>query len=655
MSPYTATISLPDKRQSPSRVLLTLGIAVSLVPCAGADWPHLRGANYDGIATETGLAESWPADGPPVLWRRDLGPGYSGFIVAEGKAYTQHQTLGGQYLLCLDPDSGQTVWETRYDWPWQPKGAYPGPYATPTWYRGRIYYASPTGLVGCVDAMTGFSLWSRNVREQFQGKGCEFGYAATPLVEEDRVVLPVGGPAASLVALHADDGHTIWTTGSDPASYCPALPIMFQGRRCVVGYLQNALVLTDLATGKLLHRQPLSSGYDEHSAWPLYQEPHLLLASPFRVPAMRLRLEPGPEDALLCPPQWSSGELCNDIASSVLYEGHIYGFDLKQLQASKHRPSRGSFKCLDWSGGKVCWSTDRVGHASVLVADGKLFLVNDTGSLILARSDPEEYRELARTKLFDDEICWTPPTLSEGRLFVRSPSEAVGVYVGRPENAAGPPASVTPRLPVRSWRFDPGWLLSRERDYPNDAPSWEEMELWFAACVLLVFGGAALGTGLVHLLAKGLFGRQLPGSLFFFGLAFVLGFLGPNVFSSLLDRCVFTWPASLYAAFHATLLACWWAEQQPGQRRARWLARLAIVGFLLVGYVYFELCKTVGMFIGWSFLFGFLAASPFTFLAVRAERKQQQFWIVAVWTLVAFAAFFWSCQGLLLWKTAGGG
>ena len=58
-------------------------------------------------------------------------------------------------------------------------------------------------------------------------------------------------------------------------------------------------------------------------------------------------------------------------------------------------------------------------------------MLNDTGTLILARADPEEYRELARTQLFDDEICWTPSTLWRGKLFLRSPSRAVCVYVGR--------------------------------------------------------------------------------------------------------------------------------------------------------------------------------------------------------------------------------
>ena len=130
-----------------SRLLFTFCLIIIPAPFASADWPHLRGPSYDGVSSETGLVETWPAGGPPRLWTRELGQGHSGFIVAEGRVYTQRQNLSGQYLLCLDPDSGQTIWETRYDWAWQLKGAYPGPYATPTWYRGKVYYASPSGLV----------------------------------------------------------------------------------------------------------------------------------------------------------------------------------------------------------------------------------------------------------------------------------------------------------------------------------------------------------------------------------------------------------------------------------------------------------------------------------------------------------------------------
>jgi outer membrane protein assembly factor BamB len=154
MAGYSDTYPTPDGNRYRS-LLIILGITLCLVNSANADWPHLRGPNYDSVSTETGLADSWSREGPPRLWVRELGQGHSGFIVGENKIYTQRQTLGGQFLLCLDPETGETIWEARYDWAWQPKGAYPGPYATPTYYRGKVYYASPSGLVGCLDAKTG--------------------------------------------------------------------------------------------------------------------------------------------------------------------------------------------------------------------------------------------------------------------------------------------------------------------------------------------------------------------------------------------------------------------------------------------------------------------------------------------------------------------
>src|SRR5687767_14588070 len=66
------------------------------------DWPQLRGPRGDGVSAESGLADHWPERGPPVLWSRDLGQGYSSFAVVGGRAYTQYQSVFGQYVICLD-------------------------------------------------------------------------------------------------------------------------------------------------------------------------------------------------------------------------------------------------------------------------------------------------------------------------------------------------------------------------------------------------------------------------------------------------------------------------------------------------------------------------------------------------------------------------
>jgi len=189
-------------------------------PAAPSDpaWPQFRGPTHDGISAETDLADAWPSVGPPVLWKREIGRGFSGLISVGNRVYTQRQTPLEQSVICLDGSTGALVWEHRYGWAFEPAGMYPGPRATPTWHAGRVYFAAPDGLVGCLRAEDGRPIWSVNVNQRYSGRGTEFGYACSPLVEADKVILPVGGPTASVVALSALDGSTVWTAGSEPAS-----------------------------------------------------------------------------------------------------------------------------------------------------------------------------------------------------------------------------------------------------------------------------------------------------------------------------------------------------------------------------------------------------------------------------------------------------
>ena len=93
--------------------LAALGWALASHTASAADWPHLRGPRYDGVSAETGLVESWPQGGPPVLWKIELGQGYSALIAVGDGVYTQYQRPSGQYLVCLDANTGRRIWRRR--------------------------------------------------------------------------------------------------------------------------------------------------------------------------------------------------------------------------------------------------------------------------------------------------------------------------------------------------------------------------------------------------------------------------------------------------------------------------------------------------------------------------------------------------------------
>jgi len=615
-------------------------------------WPFIRGPQFDGRSPEIHLADEWPATGPPVLWHRALGEGYSAITVARGRAFTQYQSLSGQYVICLDAESGETIWEYRYDWPYEAGGMYPGPRATPTLDGERIYFAAPSGLVGCLD-WSGNLVWSVETRVKFRGRGADFGYSCSPTIVDGLVLLPVGGPGAALVALDARDGSTKWQSGDDSASYTPALPISLNGRKLVIAYLENALACFDQHDGRLIWRVELSQGYDEHAAWPIYIEPNLWISAPFRWGSSVLNLSPTggeiPETV------WHTNRLANDVFSSVYHEDYVFGFDLKDVQAKSHRSSRGVFRCVDFAKGASIWETEQVGHAAVLIADGKLILFNDQGELILARANPDRYEELARVSVLAGEICWTPPALDRGRVYVRNRRQAACLFIGERdllERRSERPLATVAEIPQGKFH-NLASVLGVEPEYAFDVPSVAWLRRWYSTGMqLLGMAGIAAGVALLFLR---LTLRKAPGAdagwRLFWGFGFVLGAVAMTPLSLRYGEFVFTWPVSLFVAYQATV------HHMPLRRTATLdsarsrRSTLAALTFGAICVAYYLLCRRLSLAFEWVFLSGFAAAIPFT-LAGRWIEQRGRLKTFAAWVFTAceFSAYYWGSVIWLWWK-----
>ena len=686
-----------------------------------AEWPQWRGPTHDAISVETGLAESWPDTGPPVLWTKEIGKGYSSFVAVGDRVWTQTQTLYEQAVVCLNAETGETIWSQRYGWPYDGGGLYPGPRSTPTWHDGRIYYAAPEGTIGCFDAQTGRSVWQTNPKKTFHGRGTDFGCAASPVVVDGKVIVPVGGLDASVIALDAKDGSLVWKSGESPASYASVLPITLNGRPRIVAFLENSLAIIDRTNGRILWEDEFSHDYDEHSAAPLYREPFLMITGPFRSgakcyrlveeeagetigvagsdqregpgtgdsgpslrfdPATQPSLKRGPTSVIKPTTVWETPKFSNDIASSVLVDGFIYGFDLKDAQSRLNRPSRGEFRCLSFETGKIVWSTDQVGHANIIVADGKLILFNDKGEIILCRASPERYEELARATVFQDEICWSAAALCRGRLFLRTPTRAACLYLGAESLAAKIETKTVTDIP-HVCTFDPTPLLGGEREYPATTPEWSELRGWWhwsLAGLLLATTCAVL----VQLMGWTMH-RCRPDPLVrsnevdrprgdqqlaprpdqgvqstiprvaFWTTTILVGAVGSPLLNHRQHEhdYVFLWPLVLWAALQLTLLAVTWAESQPvlQRRKARWWSRLAGLGLIATSGLYFHLCRRLGLSIEWGFLAGFLPAFPIVALAARGLLNRWRLFLLTdfLCAAISFTVYFYSCGLFLKW------
>ena len=195
------------------------GILVGgLADAPAADWPTFRGAGRTAVAPDTDLLESWPADGPPLVWQTaGAGRGYASLAIAGDRIYTLGDGLStagdaDEYLTCFDRATGKQLWKTKTGGPWNDgKEDWQSSRSTPTVDGDTVYVITPFGqLVACA-AADGREKYRVDLKAQFGGtKGDSWGYSESVTIDGDRLVCTPGGEQATMVALDKKTGRLIW-------------------------------------------------------------------------------------------------------------------------------------------------------------------------------------------------------------------------------------------------------------------------------------------------------------------------------------------------------------------------------------------------------------------------------------------------------------
>jgi outer membrane protein assembly factor BamB len=389
-------------------------VSTPLAPAAaatdpGAEWPGFRGRDRDSVVRGVRIETDWTASPPVELWRRPIGPGWSSFAVRGDLLYTQEQRGDDEIVASYDVATGAPVWMHRDTARFWEAMAGAGPRGTPALSGDRVYAFGATGIVNALDADDGSVVWSRNAADDAEVALPGWGFASSPLVVDDLVIVAVAG---RLAAYELATGEPRWLGPAGSESYGSPHLLTIEGVPQVLLLNGSAMTSVAPADGTLLWEHPWP-GF--HSLQPALTAGGDVLFSASGnaggVGTRRLTVARGP-GGWTAEERWTSIGLKPYFNDFVVHEGHAFGFDGRILA------------CIDVEDGERQWKGGRFGHGQlVLLPEQDLLLVlSEQGELALVAATSDRFTELARFPAIEGKT-WNHPVLVGDVLLVRNDRE----------------------------------------------------------------------------------------------------------------------------------------------------------------------------------------------------------------------------------------
>jgi outer membrane protein assembly factor BamB len=418
------------------------------------DFPQFLGPNRNNWLPGPDLARNWPANPPREIWRRSIGAGWSGFTAVNGFAVTLEQRGPEEWVACYEIATGNPVWGhsivARHE---NPLGGI-GPRSTPTIYQGRVYALGATGVLRCLDGKDGSLVWQEDLRNRYFPAAADaaalaiadetlvqWGRAASPLIVDNLVVVPAGGPAGQakvLAAFNTQTGELVWEAsvplpvppggpvalpitpgGTDQISYASPAIATIAGVRQILIVNESTASGHDPETGKILwsHPWPGNSSQNASSSQPVpIGDDRVLLTKGYGGGAELLKFAPLARGGLeKLPSVWINHQVLETKFTNVsIIDNHIYGL------------SNGYLECVELETGRKTWKKSRragYGHGQILGVGNLILVQAEDGSLALVEANPQEFRELGAIQALTGKT-WNNLCLFGRKLLVRNAQEA---------------------------------------------------------------------------------------------------------------------------------------------------------------------------------------------------------------------------------------
>jgi outer membrane protein assembly factor BamB len=392
---------------------------------ANFDWPLRRGPNGDGVSQETGWNPEAVDGGPKILWRTMVGFGHSGITIKDNRLYTMGRSRDGETVICLNAETGEVTWTCRFE----SKLFDIDTQSTPTIHGKFVYAMNNRGLLLCIRAKTGKLKWAKNLVAECGVVKPHYNFSSSPVIEGDLIILTAN---TSGLALDKNTGKIMWNSSKPPENKTwtssstgtdHSTPVLYghKGKRSAMLSSYQGLHGVDINTGEVLWVYEWEA-YRRQVADPLLFDNKVFATHYGGFGCVLLDIG-GDEPQVL----WKNMNMSSDTSSPVLVDGYLYGCDGgPEMEVST------SLRCLDVQTGEVRWETElraqgellRPKTISLIAADGKLIILEDDGTLHIAKATPSSYREISSCDVLKGErtkrMFWSHPVLCNGRIYCRN-------------------------------------------------------------------------------------------------------------------------------------------------------------------------------------------------------------------------------------------
>ncbi len=420
--------TIQKKRQLGASILVFFVLQQAAV--RAADWPEYHGPQHNGISAEKDKLD-WGTEKPKILWTAPTLKGFSSFSIVGNKAYTEvvRDINGAHREVCvaLDANTGKELWfadmtNAKYDGGGDDgtgdnKGG-DGPRSTPAISDGLVYVFSSDLQLFCIDAESGKVVWQKDLVKENAGRNIQWQSAASPVIDGDLVFVAGGGPGQTYIAFNKKTGALAWKIGDDLITHSTPTIATILGERQVIFFVQKGLVSLSTKDGKQLWRYPFK--YSTSTAiTPVVSGDVVYCSAGYGVGSGACKISKEGDDfkATEVLHLTANKKVLNHWSTPVVKDGYLYGmFSFKNY-------GDGPMKCVELETGKIMWEQKGFGAGNVILVGDQILALADTGELAVITATPTKYTEVCRAKVVGGK-CWSTPAIANGRIYVRSTTEA---------------------------------------------------------------------------------------------------------------------------------------------------------------------------------------------------------------------------------------